>query len=374
MISITISIMISTMNIDEMRIYVEKEILKQGSASAKALAPLFKSILDALSENPDGLVETPAILISEEPAQTETNSTMYNVNNEQNEIDEVIDIVNREHKRAKISVRDNNLTILFPFVEYAVDSVTAISPAHDGYYYLHLNIDGGSYMMHYCFTNAVAPVTEGEISVYNKLFGAEYDRATNRFKVLVGSTVYNLTPADMILADQEYDKVANTVNYTAMWSNSKAKYIKCHDWFSGFSSDIDLHSAFFGCAEAEAIDLNVNEELVVANMTNAFAGCVKLQEITGIISLPDTGYSVFGAFSRCAKLHSVKIKNLSLDIDFSQSEQLSAESVGYIVDNAKSGAAFVVKLHPTVLEKYNGSSDWADVRSKVNTNGKIKIQ
>lgn len=358
-----------------MRAYVEREIQKQGSASAKVLTPLFESILDNMSEGSDGLVETPAILITEEPTQTETSSTMYNVDNGQDEIDEVIDTVNREHQKAKISVRDNNLTILFPFVEYATDSVTAISPAHDGYYYLHLSKEEeGSYMMHYCFTNAIAPVTEGEVNVYNRLFGAEYDRVTNRFKVLVGSTIYSLEPADMILADQEYDKVANTTNYTAMWSNSKSKYIKCHEWFSGFSTDIDLHSAFFNCSYAEAIDLNVDEELVVSNLTNAFAGCSSLQEITGIISLPDTGYSVFGAFNRCAKLHSVKLKNLALDIDFSQSEQLSAESVGYLVDNAKSGAAFVVKLHPTVLEKYNGSSDWADVRSKVSNNGKIKIQ
>lgn len=110
------------MNIGEMRAYVEREIQKQGSASAKVLAPLFEAMLDTMSEGSDGLVETPAILITEEPTQTETSSTMYNVESEQSEIDEVIDTVNREHQKVKISVRDNNLTILFPFVEYANDS------------------------------------------------------------------------------------------------------------------------------------------------------------------------------------------------------------------------------------------------------------
>lgn len=361
------------MNLQQMHEYVEQEIQKQGSASSKILAPLFKSMLEHMGENGDGIIETSPITIENQASEVGNNFSIYKVNNEQTEINSVIGLVNSNHQRARIIAFDNKLTILFPFTEYTDESVTAIAPAHDGYYYLHLDSQlDGSYLTHYSFTEAIAPVTEGEIEVYKKLFNADYDKASNKFSVLVGSTIYNLSPADMIMADQEYDKVANTVNYMAMWANSKARYIKCHEWFSGFSTDIDLHSAFFG-AETEAIDLNVDDELVVSNLTNAFANCSNLQEITGILKVPDTGYSVFGMFNKCIKLHSVKIKNLGLDISFIHSPYISAESILYIVENAKANAAFTITLNPTALEKYNGSQDWIGVKSAVENNGKIKI-
>lgn len=361
------------MNLQEMYSYVEQEIQKQGSASSKVLAPLLKSMLEYAGENSDGIVETSPVTIENQASEIGDNFSIYKVSNEQSEIASIIELVNSNHQKARVIAFDNKLTILFPFTEYTDDSITAIAPAHDGYYYLHLDAQAdGSYLTHYSFTEAIAPVTEGEIEVYKKLFDADYDKTTNKFSVLVGSTVYNLSPADMIMADQEYDKVANTVNYTAMWANSKAKYIKCHEWFSGFSTDIDLHSAFFG-AEAEAIDLNVDDELVVSNLTNAFANCSNLQEVTGIMKVPDTGYSVFGMFNKCVKLHSVKIKNLGLDISFLHSPYISAETVLYIVKNAKANTSFTITLNPTALEKYNSSQDWAEVKSEVENNGKIKI-
>ncbi len=362
------------MTTEELKKYIDNNVFKQGSASAKILAPLLNAITDKLNESNDGLVETSPILIEKEAVQTETNSTMYNVTNEQQEINSVIRIVNENNHNARIVVSDNKLTILFSIIEYANDSVTAITPAHDGYYYLHLSTENNSsYLNHYSFIEAISPVTEAEIEVYSKLFNATYDKQSNKFQVLVGSTLYKLSPADMLLADQEYDKVANTTNYTAMWANSKSKYIKCHEWFNGFSTDIDLHSTFYGCKETEAIDLNVDDELVVSNLTNAFANCESLQEVTGIIALPESGYSVFGAFNKCIKLHSIKLKNLGLDVSFMHSPQITAESIKYIIDNAKPNTAFTITLNPTVLEKYNSSQDWAYVRSSVEQNGKIKI-
>lgn len=363
------------MTIQEIKEYIDTKVNKQGSACSKTLGPLLNAIIDKVTSN-DNLVDIVPVHIEKEAIQTETNSTMYNVINEQHEINSIIDTVNENNHNARIVVYDNYLTILFSLIEYTKDSVTAITPAHDGYFYLHLSAEeNSSYLNHYSFIEAISPVTEAEIEVYSKLFNATYDKQVNKFKVLVGNTLYNLSPADMLLADQEYDKVANTTNYTAMWANSKSKYIKCHEWFTGFSTDIDLHSAFYGCKETEAIDLNVDSELAVSNLTNAFANCENLQEITGIIALPETGYSVFGAFNKCIKLQSVKIKNLGLDISFLHSPQITAESIKYIVDNSKSNAAFTITLNTVTLEKYNSSQDWVAVKSAVDSkNGKIKIQ
>ena len=46
------------MTLQEMYNYIEQQIQKQGSASSKVLAPLFKSMLEYMGENNDGLVET----------------------------------------------------------------------------------------------------------------------------------------------------------------------------------------------------------------------------------------------------------------------------------------------------------------------------
>lgn len=205
------------MNLQEMHNYVEYEIQKQGSASSKALAPLLKSMLEHTGKNNDGLIETSPITIENQASELGNNYSLYKVSNQQAEINSIIELVNSNNQKTRIIAYDNKLTILFPFTEYSNDTVTAIAPAHDGYYYLHLDSQvDGSYLTHYSFTEAIAPVTEGEIEVYKKLFDADYGKSSNKFSVLVGSTIYNLSPADMIMADQEYDKVANTVNYTAM--------------------------------------------------------------------------------------------------------------------------------------------------------------
>ena len=53
--------------------------------------------------------------------------------------------------------------------------------------------------------------------------------------------------------------------------------------------------------------------------------------------------------------------------------QVSTESILYTVQNAKSDASFLITLETSVLEKYNSSADWAEVRSAVEANSKIVI-
>lgn len=368
------------MDYTEMRKYVEQQIYKQGSASAKVLAPLFNAIIDKIStsESPTGRSVVMKAITIGEPTKTGDNlvSNSYKVTNLQDDIDAIIDAANENHDLSHVAVLDNSLAIIFNFLEYSDRELTAVATVHDGTYYLHLSKDtDGSYMNWTRQSATVAPVTQAEIEVYKRLFDAEYDYENNLFKVQIGTSIVSLTPADMLLADQEYDKVANTTNYTAMWANSKAKYIKCHDWFQGFQSDIDMHSAFYN-TDAEIIDLNANSEdgeMLVSNCTNMFAGCINLQQVVGIINLPNTGYSVMNIFAGCPKLISFKIKNLSQDLDLSDCPQISPESVLYTVKNAKTNSGILITLEKSVLEKYNQSSDWTEVRSEVEKNVYINI-
>lgn len=137
-----------TMDIIQMRKYVDLEIFKQGSASAKVLAPLFTAIIDKLASTSvdDGQVSTVAITIGE-PAKTCDNlpSNSYKVTNTQADIDQVIDAANANHDLTHVAVLDNNLAIIF--LEYSSTELTAMATVRDGEYYLHLSKDAdGSYL------------------------------------------------------------------------------------------------------------------------------------------------------------------------------------------------------------------------------------
>lgn len=138
----------------------------------------------------------------------------------------------------------------------------------------------------------------------------------------------------------------------------------------------NLPSNSYKVTNCEIIDLNApNEEgeLDVSNCTNMFSGCIYLQQVVGIISLPDTGYSVLNMFDSCVRLISFKIKNLAQDLDLHRCAQVSPESILYTIQNAKPDASFLITLETSVLEKYNSSADWAEVRSAVEANSKIVI-
>ena len=165
------------MDIVQMRKYVDLEIFKQGSASAKVLAPLFTAIIDKLASTSvdDGQVSTVAITIGE-PAKTGNNlpSNSYKVTNTQADINQVIDAANANHDLTHVAVLDNNLAIIFNFLEYSSTELTAMATVRDGEYYLHLSKDAGGSYLNWTRTSAmVAPVTQSEIEVYKKLFNAD---------------------------------------------------------------------------------------------------------------------------------------------------------------------------------------------------------
>lgn len=353
-----------------MRDYVEQTIHQQGSASAKAIAPLLTALIDKFSSNETDehtIHSIPVTIGASSSVGSNLTSNSYTVTNPQSEIDQIIDSANTNHDLSHVAVLDSDMAIIFNFLNYSSIELIASAVVDGGEYHLYLSKDGDSYLNWSKISGTISPVTEAEVNAYKKLFGATYDFHENKFQVQIGTSIVNISPTDMLFTALEYNKVANLANYTAMWVNSKARFIKCHGWYF---SNVAMTSAFKE-AVTEMIDLNA-EELKVGDCSSTFSGCSKLQQIVGIISLASSS-KVANMFDGCSKLISVKLKNLGQTLDLSSCVQISAESVLYMVQNANTSLVFGIKLAPSVLEKYNGSSDWTAVRSAVEANGKILI-
>lgn len=362
------------MELHEMRNHVEQRIHRQGTAATKAIAPLFTAIIDKLAsmETEDRTTATIAVTIGEASSVgTNLTSNSFKVTNSQEEIDQIIDSANTNHDLSHVAVLDSNMAIIFNFLNYSENELIASAAVDGGEYHLYLHKDGDSYLNWSKISSTISPVAEAEINAYKKLFGASYDFHENKFQVQLGTSLMNISPTDMLFTALEYNKVANLANYTAMWANSKARFIKCHDWYF---SNVAMTSAFLEAA-TEVIDLNADSttgELKVGDCTKMFSGCSKLQQVVGIISLASSS-KLANAFDGCSKLISIKLKGLSQSIDLSSCIQISPESVLYMVQNAVAHSIIVIKLATSVLEKYNGSSDWTAVRSAVESNTNIII-
>lgn len=214
------------------------------------------------------------------------------------------------------------------------------------------------------------PVTKGDIDAYKMLFDASYNNETNKFNITVGATVVNLTPGEMIIVNEEYNKPSNDADFTAMWAYSISKYICCAPWFEGFVG-FKLHSAFYKAESVIMIDLN-SVELPVVDLTNAFFGCSRLEQISGIISI-QSNTPIMNAFKGCEVLHTFRLHGLNSNIDLSDCRQLTFETFEDLIENAGNGN-FTIKVHPDVKAKIETNPDWDVVRNMFEVHDNITLQ
>lgn len=97
------------------------------------------------------------------------------------------------------------------------------------------------------------------------------------------------------------------------------------------------------------------ESAEVSDMYCAFYGNSALTEIRGVIDVGAITYAgnMQYAFTGCAALKSVRIKNLKVSLDLSSCAALDAASVYFLMINAANTAEISVRLHRTA---YNGLS------------------
>lgn len=100
----------------------------------------------------------------------------------------------------------------------------------------------------------------------------------------------------------------------------------------------------------------------------AFTAAKKLRKITNDINATNCT-SVVSAFSQCAALEEVRIRNLKVSISFSDSPLLSKQSLLYMIENSASGASFTITLHPDKYEECQMDTEIQDALAVARENG-----
>ena len=384
------------MNKEQMKEYIRKNVKKQGTMGALALAPLLSDMVDQIfagggggdsgtvgggddgdgdeeqPQKPVASANPPVIIAIAGDGTKEGTKTTYQVSTGQAQITEAIAKLSEKKAEIGLFVEDGDLIIGFQYIENDGDTVTAVSSAPDGAYKLYLSKEAGkSYFEHDEATKAIASVTESEIEAYKEVFGAVYDPVKNKFDVQIGTVHTQLTPGQMMLTNEEYNKVSTNGDYTAMWANSKAEYICCAPFFFGFMS-LKLHSSFFESKNVVFIDLN-KDELSVSDLTNAFYGCERLEQITGVL---DVGKASFNdsVFYDCKVLHSVKIQSASGKLDFHSCDQISPESIEFAIRYSNPGKNLVIVVSENVKNKIDNEVLWSKVRESLTMYTNVTIK
>lgn len=357
----------------EMQKFITDNVLKQGNEGAINIAPLLSAMVDKMFADPETGVSPIVVAIAEAGTKDGT-KTRYDVTTEQATINQYIDAVTEEKAKARLFIQDGDALIGFTYLEISETTITGQSIAPDGSYKLYLSKEAGtSYFEHDDEVKSIASVTEAEIAGYNEMFGATYDPVSNKFAVQIGTVSTQLTPGQMMLTTEEYNKASNDADYTAMWAYAIAEYICCPPWFEGFAG-FKLHSAFYKVEKTIFIDLNA-VELSVVTLASAFYGCSRLEQITGILKIA-SNVPLTDAFKGCAVLHTVKLSGLSSNIDLSDCAQLSVETIEHLIENSiqPGSGTITITVHPDVNNNINNNSSWGNVRALLQEKTYITIQ
>ena len=108
---------------------------------------------------------------------------------------------------------------------------------------------------------------------------------------------------------------------------------------------------FNGCTGLKDVSVDLSGGLLTS-FSYAFNGCSNLCRVTGIIDLSNV-YSANNtavAFNRCSSLEEVRIKGLKVSIDLSACNNLSLESVRYLINNAQSVSGQRIELSRALLD------------------------
>ena len=114
---------------------------------------------------------------------------------------------------------------------------------------------------------------------------------------------------------------------------------------------------WFNESSVETVGVNGLFYTRSASFVRAFSECTKLKHIL-FNPIVCSSAVVSNMFSNCTLLQTVKLRDLSVDLSFAQSANLSKGSVLYIVQNALPTAAITITLHP---DAYARLADDADI-------------
>lgn len=115
------------------------------------------------------------------------------------------------------------------------------------------------------------------------------------------------------------------------------------------TSVTSLSNTFSSCRALEVVDLTTSARL--GSLVGTFSSCVKMREIKGVLDLSGCN-STYAAFQNSNSLEEVRIKGLKVDLDLSACDNLSVESVRYLINNAQNVTGKRIDLRRNLLDAH----------------------
>lgn len=108
------------------------------------------------------------------------------------------------------------------------------------------------------------------------------------------------------------------------------------------------------CTQFEVLHIETSSANTISAFNYAFAYCIKLKEIKGVLFASATNFD--NAFFQCRELQTINLRYLRANVSFAWSPNLSLASLQYLVANAANTSAITVTVHADVYAKLTGDT------------------
>ena len=191
--------------------------------------------------------------------------------------------------------------------------------------------------------------------------GAVYNEKTG-FYELNGLT--DITEEQMKVIYVQTHHVTRQTSFAASLANTNSIRTNYPLKVVGGYRQINTHAMFSGCVSLEvaALGINVNKIIYPSGTSYLFQNCKKLKKVIGIMRMdyasPSEKYD--NMFYQCFALVSVSLRGVKYDISFSNSPNISINSLQFLITSASNASPITVTVHSDVYAKIQDESnaDW----------------
>lgn len=191
--------------------------------------------------------------------------------------------------------------------------------------------------------------------------GAVYNEKTG-FYELNGLT--DITEEQMKVIYVQTHHVTRQTSFAASLANTNSIRTNYPLKVVGGYRQINTHAMFSGCVSLEvaALGIDVNKIIYPSDTSYLFQNCKKLKKVIGIMRMDYASSSekYNNMFYQCFALVSVRLRGVKYDISFSNSPNISINSLQFLITSASNASPITVTVHSDVYAKIQDESnaDW----------------
>lgn len=191
--------------------------------------------------------------------------------------------------------------------------------------------------------------------------GAVYNEKTG-FYELNGLT--DITEEQMKVIYVQTHHVTRQTSFAASLANTNSIRTNYPLKVVGGYRQINTHAMFSGCVSLEvaALGIDVNKIIYPSDTSYLFQNCKKLKKVIGIMRMDYASSSekYNNMFYQCFALVSVSLRGVKYDISFSNSPNISINSLQFLITSASNASPITVTVHSDVYAKIQDESnaDW----------------